>query len=703
MCNPIPYLAQTPSFFPHYKHNPAHNQSLSYSSIIRTFQNAICIWVKFRGVKMRYIPTLVWSIIILHTLSAEVFIRTNQIGYTTGESKRAIICALNNEQINGIPFFLYRGVELIFEGVTGGARSTEGTPFTSISEMDFSSLRENGEYRLEIAGGTVSDNFKIGATAEYKEIYSSLLRFYQSQRCGNTNPIMHGPCHLNDSLAEVDVSGGWHDAGDYIKFMVPTSFVTLNLLTALEYGQDFMSEHGLIDERETNGVPDLAEEARIGIEWMLKMSSGYADNKFFIQVSDSLDHDFWRLPETDDESGDVGNPRTVHEGWGSNLNGRSIAAFAMASRLYTTYDPIFAALCLERAKALWLIRKNYLDFSPKVDYYIENKGDDDMLLAAIEMYRTTNEEEYKNYASKNISNASEGSLTWAGCEFLSIAAAARAGIKKDESIEKMRKIITSFRDNSNEHPMGLSSGMVWGTTAEFTSQAQMAIMYYYLTDDAKFLPMAERQKDYLLGTNNWGTTFIVGAGNRYPKNAHSQINDLVGLQVGAVVGGPTSVNNYSGQKWLNGELANFKDPYLKLQANEVYYDCKSDYISNEVAIDYASSAVFMMMHTYSYGMKKSITNMENETSGIELVQMKSRKAMGKSKKVDGYTLSLSKGDMICEVGIYSLAGKKVVTLSNSKPQTEVALNSSDLNLSTGIYLLEVRGEKQSYSTKISLF
>ncbi len=622
-------------------------------------------------------------LLLLSMQSYGVVIRYNQIGYQKGDSKVAQLCALDGEQLEGTTFTVQQGRTTVFEGTVGETVKVSGTAFSAICPMNFTDFKTAGTYTLHW-GTESSAPFVIGGRDEYGVITSDLLRFFQSQRCGHDNALLHGACHLNDTLAAVDASGGWHDAGDYIKFMVTTSFVTLNMLTTLEYAQDFMPESELIDIREESGLPDLAEEARIGLEWMLKMSSRHSEGKLYMQVSGKIDHDFWRLPEEDDISGNVGNPRDLHEGWGNNLNGRSIACFAMAARLYEQYDAAFATQCRERALALWALREQYPVAANKIDYYGESSGSDDMLLAAIELYRLTEEEQYRTYAEPRLDQEVGGHINWVHVDFLCQAAAYRAGINPAQCDANMIDGLKLPYARFNQHPFGLSSGMHWGTTAILTADAQMGIMYYYLTGNDFFLPMAERQRDYLLGANNWGVSFIIGTGKNSPRFPHSQLDDLVGDQIGAVVGGPTSKGAYEKETWLLSELEKFIiDPYGAYHGSEVYYDYISDYISNEVAIDYAASSIFIMEHFRN----RAYTDKEPVLTEATAVAKRSVQVQRQAQQL---TISLP-GEAIAECRLYSTRGQQILAISPAAGGQSVSFSPAKEGLATGVYALEVDG------------
>lgn len=523
------------------------------------------------------------------------YIRLNMIGYNTNDTKIAVIGS--QKRLHKKKFKIVEAdnpKNVVYKGKIGEDRGSRNTPFDGNFTCDFSDFTTPGRYILKINRKTISEPFTIGAKDEYKDVLAKLLEFYRSQRCGDTDPLLHKPCHLNDAKAVIDASGGWHDAGDYIKFMITSTFIALNLVTTIDYGTAYDQTGVFQDISPANSIPDIVEEARVGLEWILKMTVDYDKGNYYYQMSGAEDHDHWRMPESDDRTGVTGNPRKIRAGWGGNLLGRSAASLAIAARIFEADDPDFAKKCLERAVALYADKANYENAkkSDPNDFYDERGWQDDVVLAAAELYNTTGDREYFDYASQNLQVLKQDGINWFSTDFLAYAACYRYGIEKGTALMKMKAALNKSARRSDGDVYYLSSGYSWGTSAEYTADAQKAIMYYYLTDDTQYLEMAQAQRDYLLGRNNWGISFIIGVGHTYPENPHSQIHDYAGPQVGAVVGGPAESKDWRGAM---SHIKYFEDRFTKFQSNIIYHDYSEDYYTNEVANDYNACSVFMFM------------------------------------------------------------------------------------------------------------
>ena len=531
------------------------------------------------------------------------YIRNNTVGYLVDDQKIAIVGS--KDDLAGQSFYLVDADntdKVVYTGKILPTRGSTDTPFKYNLPCDFSSFKTKGSYKIKLEDGTLSYPFVIGAAEEYQKAFETVLQFFRSQRCGDIDPLLHKPCHLNDAKAAIDASGGWHDAGDYIKFMITATYTTVELITAADYAMTYNLDDVLADVSPKNGVPDLLEEAHVGLDWILKMTSDYKNGNYYYQMSGEEDHDHWRLPETDDSTGVAGNPRSLHKGWGGNLLGRSAAALAVAYRVLNKSDKQYAGKCLARAEALFADRAKYenVQKSNPPDFYNEQDWRDDMVLGAAELYKTTKKKEYLNYAKDNLKKLTGDDIGWNGSDYLAYAACLRADIEPAYCKSKMKEALDARMKRSNSEVYYLSSRYEWGTTAAFTADAQKAIMYYLLTSDPSYLKLATAERDYLLGRNNWGVSFIVGLGAVYPHDAHSQVNSLAGLQKGAGVGGPGEIRSW---KRVFPTLRVDNDKFAKFQSNIIYYDTEADYYTNEVALDYTAPSVFIFLYNAAEARK----------------------------------------------------------------------------------------------------
>jgi len=208
-----------------------------------------------------------------------VHIRVNQVGYLPGEVKSGIVFSSSPVKEK---FELIReesGSSVL--SLKPGRIKAEGWGrFNYYYELDFSSVENPGIYRLTgKKSGARSGPINISKEV-YEPCAEELLGFMQQQRCGY-NPFLDMVCHQHDGRSfygpmpdssYVDVSGGWHDAGDQLKYLITGSYATAHMLQSyLLYPSVFKDQVNALGQPGTNGIPDVLDEARWGLEWIHKL------------------------------------------------------------------------------------------------------------------------------------------------------------------------------------------------------------------------------------------------------------------------------------------------------------------------------------------------------------------------------------------------------------------------------------------------
>ncbi len=308
--------------------------------------------------------------------SQDIFIRVNQAGYLPEDTKRAI--AFSREPLRDTNFLVRTKSSVMFVGkVRPIASPGWGGNFTYFYELDLSLVRNVGRYTIQLVNAnTVSQEFQIGDYPTYQE---DLLFFMRQQRCGY-NPFLDAVCHKRDGRSFyapfpdgtfVDASGGWHDAGDQLKYLITASNATARMMLAYELEKrKFSDTVDALGRPWPNGIPDVLDEAKWGLDWIHKLHP--AKDLLIHQVADDRDHRGFKLPDQD--NADYGwGPNSYRpayfadgkpQGLGqyksrstgvANIAGRSAAAMAMADRLWRLdiKDPMFAAECLKDAEELY--------------------------------------------------------------------------------------------------------------------------------------------------------------------------------------------------------------------------------------------------------------------------------------------------------------------------------------------------------------
>ena len=358
------------------------------------------------------------------------FVRVDQVGYAADAGKRAYL--MTREPAPATTFEVVSdGGSVVASGDVGADLGDWGKRFPHVYAVDFDSVTAAGSYVIRVTGDVTatSPGFLVGDPADlFSPLLANSLLFYQAQRDGPNvvgDVFDRQPSHLHDRRARVysrahynpdftikdpvpvpnaprvDVSGGWFDAGDYIKGVQTESYAAAMLLVAR---RDHPSLLGPGTEA------DFTAELRFELRWLLKMwDDDTATLYYMVGFGDGSeryagDHDPWRLPQEDDTYGGT-DPRYRYirhrpafragapgSPVSPNLAGRLAAAFGLCSQVYRDADPAFADRCLFAGQHIFDLADTdpgrLLTFSPFA-YYPETEWRSDLELGAAELYRAT--------------------------------------------------------------------------------------------------------------------------------------------------------------------------------------------------------------------------------------------------------------------------------------------------------------------------
>jgi len=241
--------------------------------------------------------------------------------------------------------------------------------------LDFSALRKPGRYTI-VAGGSASPPVRIDSRT-YAGAADTLLYYMRQQRSG-FNPIIRDSIHKHDGIIVdhptrtgefINVSGGWADASDYLQYVTSSANATFVMLMAYRDNpgafSDLFGARGLPGP---NGIPDILDEARHGLDWLLEMYPGGED--MFNQLADDRDHKYFDLPwrDSSDYGWGHGKERPVYPCTGkpqglikaknrstgyASTAGKYAAAFGLGASVFSKRDPAYAATLRQRAVAAY--------------------------------------------------------------------------------------------------------------------------------------------------------------------------------------------------------------------------------------------------------------------------------------------------------------------------------------------------------------
>jgi hypothetical protein len=568
----------------------------------------------------------------------DLFIRANQIGYNAEAKKLAIVFA--RESIP--PVFQVipdGGGAAVFEGPSKPVSNGEWGQFRRHSELDFSELKKAGRYRLR-CGQAESLPFVV-ATNAWAELPDQLLEFMRQQRCGY-NPWLDAVCHPFDGRTAygpltngtyLDARGGWHDAGDLLKYLLTSGNATGQMLLAGLLGRATngpgypvatVDRVNALGQPGSNGLPDVLDEARWGLEWMLKLHP--AADQLYHQVADDRDHVGRRLPqdETVDYGWGKGGARVVYYADGkpqglqqyqsastgiANLAGRHAAALALAWQTWQI-DPAhrpFAERCFLAAKEVYELGRAREGVQQGNSYrapyrYEETTWADDMEWGAAELFRATHDERYLREAIRYADLAAND--TWMGKEqtghyqyypFMNVGHFRLYDLVDDAFRKKLAGYYQAGIDRCVEagqkNPYRIGVPFIWCSDNLVVALVTQCQLYERMTGDARYRDFAACQRDWLLGRNPWGYSMFTVIGSRFPTDPHLMTVQLTKRQVrGGLVDGPVYERIF---KSLKGVSITQPDPLAAFQGPAVYHDDVQDYSSNEPTMDGTASAILM--------------------------------------------------------------------------------------------------------------
>lgn len=560
----------------------------------------------------------------------DTWIRINQLGYRPGDIKVAVFLSTREQNIRTFSVVDANSGEVVLQGIDP-VESEPLDQFVSCYRLAFSSLNRNGSYRL-VAGKSVSPDFRIdedvyNGTADY------LLNYMRQQRCG-FNPFVKDSCHTEDGYevygvngdsSHIDVTGGWHDAADYLQYVATSANAVYQMLFSYSenpssFGDKFLA-NGLPG---SDTVPDVLNEIRWGLDWLIKMNP--APGIMYNQIADDRDHIGFRFPNEDTAGYGKGSERPVYFCTGkpqglmkyknrttgiASTAGKFCSSFAKGALVYTEIDPDFSDLLKSKAISAFehgLKNPGVCQTAPGSApyFYEEDNWTDDMELAAIELYTLTGEKNYFDYAIEF--GRMEPVTPWIGSDtarhyqwypFINMGHPGIARLEKsnkeNEFAGYMKKGLELTEFKAKKNPFYIGVPFIWCSNNLVASILTQFHLYAEISGDDSYDELEAAHRDWLFGCNPWGTSMVVGLpGNGdYPVDSHSSFV-IKGEQVyGGLVDGPVYSSIFrSHSKYV---ALKREDQYAGFQTKMAnYHDDSGDYTSNECTMDGTACLVYYL-------------------------------------------------------------------------------------------------------------
>ncbi len=599
---------------------------------------------------------------------ATAFVRVNQVGYPLAASKRAYLMASGAEA--GASFSVRNASgATVFSGPIGPNLGSWSSAYPNVFALDFDSVSAAGTYTISVTGPipATSPSFTIDSGAGvYGGALANALAFYQTERDGPNfiaSPLRTAPAHLNDQNAmtyltphanssgrfsgdltplgiRLDASGGWWDAGDYIKGKETLGYTTALLLSGV---RDFPTQMGA-----GSTASNFTAEARFGADWLLRMWDD-PTRTFYYQVGIGTgnaktvgDHDIWRLPQADDNFGGTdplyryirnrpvfraGEPGSLIS---PNLAGRDAAVFGLCFQVFRTSDPAFANRCLLAGQHIFDLADTapsgnlttYLPFS----FYPETEWRSDLELGAVQLYFAVASgglpaglphtdplfylQQAAHWAREYVNSADDAADTLNLYDVSGLAhfdlhrAIGQAGnpagleITQAELVADLKKALDGALAQAATDPFGFGfPWATWDTTSHGAGLAVMASEYDQLTGTSTYAGQNARWLGNILGANAWGSSFIIGDGSTFPHCPHHQVANLVGsldgtppVLRGAAVEGPNGTLYRGFLTGMNNCPPDDSDPFAAFNSTAKFKDDIESFSTVEPAVDLTATS-----------------------------------------------------------------------------------------------------------------
>ncbi len=536
------------------------------------------------------------SAVEVDTDTGEVEINVNQLGYKPDDVKKASFRTAGKDDTFEI--IDANSKQVVYTGKVEGERYSPGARET-LAYADFTDFKTPGTYRIRANNSGESYIFNISEDVN-AAAFKDIVRMLYLQRCGTelteelAGDFAHKACHTQIATdyvtgEKVNVSGGWHDAGDYGRYVVSGAKTVIDLLNAYEmYPEVFTDDYDIPESG--NKVPDILDEARYELEWMFKMQdskSGGVHHKVTGKefegqvVADKDDTELYLMELCKWDSADFA------------------AVMARASVVYKQYDKSFASKCLSAAKKAYKYfyeHKNETSYKNPEDVstgeYPDGRSADEELWMCAELYKATGDQTYHKVIKEYVFDEDiDSGLGWATMDLYGIYTYLTSPDTDEKAYANMKsrfkevidEIVTNVEGDG--YNVSIGADFCWGSNMNVANNGILLLWADKILGDKDYTAYAKQQMDYLFGNNALSYSFVTGYGEHASKNPHHRPSlALEKTMKGMLIGGPNK---------------NLEDPYAKTVLAGVvpakcYRDSSQSFSLNEITIYWNSPLICLM-------------------------------------------------------------------------------------------------------------
>jgi len=539
---------------------------------------------------MRTIASIIFALIVLSTSSTwaqSQSIRLNSLGFLPQSSKKASV-------VGETKSFVIKQADdqsVVFQGKVSTPVFQKDVN-QNVGLADFSSFTKNGKYYLETPEGAKSIVFEISPTVYNQVFYTSMRGFYL-WRCGtavdgahNGIQFSHAPCHLDDGYEDYqgnpdqrrDGTGGWHDAGDYGKYVVNAGITVGMMFMAWDQFQNNLKKFSLDLPETATGFPDFLKEMKWETDWLLTMQYTDGSGKVSHKLTRKNFEPFCK-PEEDKE-------KRYFTDWSSAAVADFVAMMAQAARYFEPYDKAYSQKCLAAAQLSYQFLKENPEDKAFVQGEFKTGGyqttdKDDRLWAAAEMWETTGNAEYlKDFERQATAQNFKIDEDWdwgdvSNLGMFEYALSEKSG-KNPEILNIIRKNIIevanliAFKAASDVYGRPLSR-YYWGCNGTIARQVLNLQVARKISPKKIYIQTSQDAIAHIFGRNYYNRSYVTGLGNNPAMNPHdrrSGSDNEVEPWPGYLVGGGHSATGWN--------------------------DIQEDYRTNEIAINWQGALVYAL-------------------------------------------------------------------------------------------------------------
>ncbi len=531
----------------------------------------------------------------------------NQVGYLPAAQKIASIANL----LAGTPQTFRLLNQANSEVLTGSLSPAQLDQASGdhIAQADFSTVTTPGTYTL-VVGDLRSDPIVIAPDAYKHALYLSTRAFY-GQRCGCPVDLgdgyKHPTCHTvgayhptSGHAGHAKHLGGWHDAGDYGRYVVNSGISTATLLYAFELYPDTLRNLQLDIPPHHRHLPDILAEVRWNLDWMISLQDKSDGGVWHKQTSEHFCA--FIMPEQDHlTSYIIGSGHAPYKTTASTAD--LAATAAVAARVYRPFDSRYADHCLEVAEKayIWAVANPSQPYQNPPGILTGDYGDshlsDELLWAAAELFRTTGDLQYE---ARFLAEFAAGAVrlqmpepVWGNLFSLGCFAYAQVPTAQPLIVELIRKafrqaanqLVAASQSNGYANTLG-EHEYVWGSNGACANQSFLLYLADRFAPDPTYRTTALANLHYLLGRNCHGVSWVTHLGVRpfmHPHHRPSAADGIVAPWPGMLSGGP---NQHPGDPAAH--------TLPQMPPMRMWLDNTEAFSVNEIAINWNAPLVFLL-------------------------------------------------------------------------------------------------------------